>query len=485
MLSASQISMVRDTISTAQARILHVDSEIARLMDTVEDLQRRRSALLTYTQNHTALIAPIRRLPPEILSDIFVQCRDVRWLDPVEYLLLPPRLDKTPLLLGTICSRWRSISLSTPRLWASFSLNIRPKYLKAHVELAKIWFARSGTCPLSISLGCDVSVQHNMQRLMQVFLLHCERWYEVSLSLPLPVIRALSPARHRLLKLQKLRIDLSAPHVIDIFEHAPQLRSFYLPSAFPLPMIKVPWEQLQYCHIGGFVGECLELLRLTPNLEECSVMPSWRFPQLDTHNPVQVSRLRTITIYGDPTHILDKLVAPELHKIFITLPDIPWVATAQLMSLLLRCSLRTLFFFSAGDKFHPSGNDLIQFLRASPTLLELHILGCASLAMNEWFLALFAYSKHSDTLHLVPMLHTMKVQYTPKWFGILEFTNAVRSRMVSDTLKRVEILCVRADGVSESFDSTTLSRLRQLQGDGLNVHVIDGEKEIILTPCIS
>jgi hypothetical protein len=316
MLSASQISMVRDTISTAQARISHVDSEIARLMDSVEDLQHRRSALLTYTQNHTVLIAPIRRLPPEILSYIFIQCRDIRWLDP-EACFLPPRLDKTPLLLGTICSRWRSISLSTPRLWASFSLNIRPKYLKAHVELAKIWFARSGTCPLSIRLRSDLSFQNNMQRLIQVFLLHCERWYDVHLSLPLPVMRALSPARHRLPKLQKLRIDLSTPHVIDIFEHAPQLRSFYVPLVFASPMIKVPWEQLQYCHMGGFVGDCLELLRLTPNLEECSVVMSSFLPPLDTYNPVQVSRLRTITIRGDPTHILDKLAStsmyPQLH----------------------------------------------------------------------------------------------------------------------------------------------------------------------------
>src|ERR1700683_838801 len=163
MLSATQTDMVHDTISIAQSRISHIDCEIARLKDSAGELQHKRAALLTYTKNHTALVAPVRCLPPEILSEIFLHCMDPRWFGPEYNFHENPRLDKMPLLLGEICSRWRSIALSTPRLWASFSLSIRPKYLNSDVELAKTWLSRSGTCPLSINLRNGVFFQNKMQ----------------------------------------------------------------------------------------------------------------------------------------------------------------------------------------------------------------------------------------------------------------------------------------------------------------------------------
>ncbi|KIM30836.1 hypothetical protein M408DRAFT_34889, partial [Serendipita vermifera MAFF 305830] len=50
-----------------------------------------------------AWLSPVRRLPAETLSKIFVFICEETW--------------DAPLILGAVCSQWRSILLSTPRAW--------------------------------------------------------------------------------------------------------------------------------------------------------------------------------------------------------------------------------------------------------------------------------------------------------------------------------------------------------------------------------
>ena len=265
--SASQTDLVLDTISDTQYQIAVIDANLTGLMVKVDELRSKRDALVHYTTRHSALIAPIRRLPPEVMSEIFLHCMaPVDPFDPRE----SPRLDKSPLLVSQLCSRWRKIALSTPRLWTSFALTIQPKYLKDDVLLAKTWLGRSGTCPLSIALGSRGNYSRSMQSLTDVFLLHCERWYDIQLSLPIPVIRTLSTAKNRLPMLHSIFIGGEWEEDIDVFECAPQLRRVTLEVHGLSCKVKLPWNQLQYCSMISYnIDRCLEVLHLTSELEEC------------------------------------------------------------------------------------------------------------------------------------------------------------------------------------------------------------------------
>ena len=295
--SGSQTRMICDTISAARSSISQLVGEIARLRGVIEGLLHKRDALEIYIQSHMGPLAAARRLPPEILSEIFLQCKDPTSFDDFHSYSFTPRLDKMPLLLGSVCSRWRTIALLTPRSWASFALTIRLEYLDSDVALATAWFGRTGTCPLSIRLACHGDHYHTIQPLMQVFLLYCERWYDICISLPMSVTGFLSSARNRLPRLQRLYIDSidKLSETIDIFEYAPQLRHFHFGPKIHPSKVKIPWRQLQHC-VTEYRGanSCREVLQLTPNLEEFVVWPNY-WPSWDRDHTKHSHLYNTLT----------------------------------------------------------------------------------------------------------------------------------------------------------------------------------------------
>jgi hypothetical protein len=453
----------------------------------MDRIVQKRDAVLVYETLHMALVAPIKRLPPEVLSEIFLHCIDTDSSDLHNERDLAPRLDKAPLLLGSVCSRWRSISLSTPRLWASFALTVKRKYRKNDMVLASTWLARAGTCHLYISLAISGSYQNCMRPLMEVFARHCEYWYDVHLSLPLHALRSLSAVKNRLPRLQRLHLSQSLDDSVDMFESAPQLRCFRLDWSMKEMTIKVPWNQLREFRTGWCgVDDYLAFLRSTSNLE---VLEAWlasvapRHP----HPPIQLPHLQSISLRGDVAYSLDTLMLPNLRSLSIHTQDVIWTAVPQLTSILSQCSIESLSF-NAGTHL-PSEDDMIQVLRVCPSLLKLSLLGSTSCYMTKSFLSKLAYRRDSDiaTTDLLPRLHTITVDYVPSYFDMLDFVDAIQSRMMLGgegrpesadisvtTLKAVEIRHIR--GILEP---TILSRLRQLKAMGLDIRVLLGPKNLL------
>jgi hypothetical protein len=479
----SQTHVIYDTVSIAQADISQLDGKILGLQAVLDGLVSKREALRTYTRLHMGLVAPARRLLPEILLEIFLQCKETKGYP------RRPQLDRTPLLLGSVCRRWRTIALSTSWLWTSFALTIDKDYLKSDVLLAKTWLSRAGTCPLSIALGGGF--QDGMQPLIQAFLLHCERWYDIHLSLSSHVPRFLSPAKNRLPMLQKLRVYDPMDETIDVFECAPQLRCFSLSYESRSSMIKVPWNQLQHFDMGNQgIDSCLELLRLTPHLKSCTVWLTRPAPRQSTPQ-VQHLHLCSIHASGNLVYLFDLLLLPKLHEISIDILGLGWGETPQLVSFLSLSSPKIFSFKSR--RHHPCDDDMIQILQTCPSLVQLELRQCIPQCMTKHFLAQFASHRGlgNSSVQLVPKLLTLIVDYAPSRFNIFDFADTIESRMMlggeleglaSDDppvagLKTVEIhLC---DTAVEPFDTTILSRLRQLRDNGLRISVLEWGKRLL------
>ncbi|KAJ7670723.1 hypothetical protein DFH06DRAFT_910303, partial [Mycena polygramma] len=98
------------------------DSEIHALQEVLSRLVSERNALRDYSAECRGLFSPIRRLPSEILVEIFALCRphrvyvfDIREDWPED---AAQRVAQTHLLhLSRVCYGWHGTVMGTPTLW--------------------------------------------------------------------------------------------------------------------------------------------------------------------------------------------------------------------------------------------------------------------------------------------------------------------------------------------------------------------------------
>lgn len=128
-----------------------------------------------------SLLSPIRRLPMEILGEIFhLACTYLPMQDSIS-------LSSAPLLVTHVCSTWRSVAISKTSLWSFIAVRIAdpvPNASEGLLFLVALWLQRSGTSPLRLLIKCEVEEnqhrEHNFYlRLLDSLAPHFLRWKDV------------------------------------------------------------------------------------------------------------------------------------------------------------------------------------------------------------------------------------------------------------------------------------------------------------------
>ncbi|KAF8887678.1 hypothetical protein CPB85DRAFT_1163909, partial [Mucidula mucida] len=94
-----------------------LDEKIAQARETLDYLLQARKQAESHLADANCLLHPIRRLPNEIISEIFFHCVP-NWHTRLSFsseFTLDPRT--APWTLTTVTRRWRDIALSLPQLW--------------------------------------------------------------------------------------------------------------------------------------------------------------------------------------------------------------------------------------------------------------------------------------------------------------------------------------------------------------------------------
>ncbi|KAJ7683688.1 hypothetical protein B0H17DRAFT_941586, partial [Mycena rosella] len=94
-----------------QRELVRLDKEIRRIQNRLDKLNGQREELAGDIDAHLALLSPTRRLPADVLREIFVSS-----LPSTHNAIISSR--ESPLLLCHICSGWRNTAL-TPGAKAS------------------------------------------------------------------------------------------------------------------------------------------------------------------------------------------------------------------------------------------------------------------------------------------------------------------------------------------------------------------------------
>ncbi|KAJ7608991.1 hypothetical protein FB45DRAFT_762607, partial [Roridomyces roridus] len=107
------MAYIQDVVSKTSQRLASLDEHISDLQGQLKQLEDERLLLCDSLQKNIAINSPLRRMPPEVLAEIFMSTL------PEEYKE-PAKIDQSPWVLGRVCSRWRTIALSIPSLWSKF-----------------------------------------------------------------------------------------------------------------------------------------------------------------------------------------------------------------------------------------------------------------------------------------------------------------------------------------------------------------------------
>ncbi|KAJ7101304.1 hypothetical protein B0H15DRAFT_943641 [Mycena belliarum] len=353
---------IREHLTAPQRELVNLDEEISRVQDQLDALTRRKAALDAYVEAHLAMISPARRLPDDVVRDIFAQCLPSH-RNPIV------SSDEAPLLLCQICRHWRDLALTTPRLWSSLHIVLpTDPRLQVLTQIVSEWLDRSGVLPLSLSVIYSgwTDARQNLLPMLQRLIQSSRRWQRIHFEFgdhrafaalrdlrpeDVPMLRDasihgfehhggwLNPDEDPVKSYQCLRF-LDASHVQRVSIN----RTYGMPTS-DLPL---PWAHLTILDIAKgllFCDEAVAVLRRCPALEECELTISpLESRSTDYVPPISLPRLRDMSILGETngtsgTSFFALLLLPSLRAFkysqhSVLNGDVPFSPLLAQMSLL-------------------------------------------------------------------------------------------------------------------------------------------------------
>ncbi|KAJ7592523.1 hypothetical protein C8J56DRAFT_478909 [Mycena floridula] len=472
------------------------NDEISRLTAAIDKLVLEREALKRNVTSYKAILAPIRRLPEDMLREIFVSCLPYN-------KAMAPVITDAPLLLGRVCRSWRELSLSTPALWASIHVQFSP-FIAVHrvrrlCEEAHVWIRRSGTFPLTIGVkhgNCeDPLVIEFTKSLIRL----STRWRSMEITSPLEWLSSLTSLSKRdVPRLEKFSYSLTgAPPTTesgDVWQsldilggerlHDVSVQNLWFQSSVTA-ISKLNLGQLTRLIL--FAGSestlmyAADILRRCPNLRVCRLSLAMSHipgiaPDLEPMNLLHLSSLSLILGFSagpspDPLVVeefFSKLNLPRLTSFDHNLGAssiTSWTAlgrTSPIENLAL--SLSDLRYESVQHYLRTS--TCIKWLRITrsytPALDDVHTSDMDDLAL------LMDIGRPSDVL--CPFLQVLELQS----FTLSEeiFVQLVRRRasvIGSDGIAHLKVVC--ANFFSSNVDIQVISQLEDLMSAGLSLFV--------------
>ncbi|KAJ6496639.1 hypothetical protein C8R47DRAFT_1114911 [Mycena vitilis] len=228
----------KSMIHASEANISRIDSQIRDLM-RLRDRERGLIASLKLA------IAPVRKLPAEILVEIFCYVNAPSW-----WYLAALRSNaelKSVLAISQVCAHWRQVVCTTPQLWAvALPIKLGKPLSDSYLSVAKSLSERSSPFPIPVTLDLE---SRSPARLIDLLFSTAPRWRSLNLRDNFSTrFREMPP--NTLANLTEVAVNIRGsppkyPLAVKAFLSAPRLRRVELgvqnTTDFPMP-----WAQLTH-----------------------------------------------------------------------------------------------------------------------------------------------------------------------------------------------------------------------------------------------
>ncbi|KAK0482256.1 hypothetical protein IW261DRAFT_1592106 [Armillaria novae-zelandiae] len=432
-----------------------VDAEIEKLQelkawydDQLQEIQLRQLIVLKQLENHKSIYAPIRRLPRDILIEIF------HWVwnawpttDPDEPDLIQESdsLDVTgPLwVLARVCGLWRDTLYASPASWAWYVV-LGPPFPNHAREILQTYLERTGNHLLSLRVSCEGTdlTEAEEGQIMSLVVQCCHRWKNVCITVDKRHMHYLESISHlpalRAIEIDFVPVDKSIErhykYLSDICLKAPQLRQ----ATFPVHGICSMGLPPTVTHYSGYLprADDFPLLSQLPNLRTCHFESSLLQPGSMPEVPAIMRELRQLYV-GD-LKVLNFLTAPILQHMTISLfgtPHLP-VSTIILFFHRSRCRLESFSISTDVMEFEPSASIRELFSSEACSTVSSLKLGLYSIQHNVVD-ALASPSILPNLRHLCLCFN--ETMDPPTETERLALLNMIRSRCKARLLKTIEV----------------------------------------------
>ncbi|KAF9065133.1 hypothetical protein BDP27DRAFT_1332337 [Rhodocollybia butyracea] len=501
------------------------ESEILLLQSRIMYIKAQQTQLKKHAAVLRSLRSPIRRFPNEILSRIFDFACDKNLLQEFPWSKDFKFVPSTPIVepfrhlpamsISSVCTRWRSVALSSPAIWSRISLELSPEnsrlpnvqlVLSAFLYTVELHLHRSGQQPLTIELDISGALDAGNNVIpyqLLAFDLVCNySWRSFTMGGYQPILRFPMPGFNRIRNchsLENLRFVISGEpdDELELFTQADGLHSItlYMIGNLPTPF----WTEIASLTVECMYGEIANVFNYASSPKE--LVLGEREDQDSDLSPcvppllctsVSTLKLKLCLHWDDPLADIafSSFTFPSLSCLAIVGSDeLPYEGAwpkATLAAFLRRSSCNLTEF--EVKSVSVSDIDLIAALKLMPSLMNLYIDDThggddpMSPITSRFIRSL--HGLHWTELRpsgstLVPKLRELKLTFDGSQFDDSLFIEMVNSRWLPDTqyASGIGLSCLRVVTLrfnNREVDPAVYRPLDYLDKAGMMVVVLSG-----------
>ena len=468
--------------------------EVAELDALLERLRLKRYALKRkINQLHSPIV---RKLPPDVTSTIFEFCLQ----DFADHPLFPYRDTEEdlsiPLSLGAICSYWRDIAWSSPRLWSSLVVRVTRKHdSDITTGIAQEWLARSGQLPLTIRIYSE-SYNTTFTELADIINQYSTRWFKLDLYIPDRDYQRFQATDNHAPILTSIQFYCSAHTVpkmkMNFQLTCPRLERASFSSFFPMEGTNIQWDNLTHLTLHFIsIIDSFPILRKTSRLiffKVSGFCPPYREQSIGAPVLTSLRSLQLLISNIAADDFLQNLIAPHLEEFNLARY---YISSFEAITSFLRrsaCSLRSfsLFFSTLPEVEYFEG--LISLLQSMPSLNSLSLLSITNPdntavdynPRNILQLVAKVLSSQSTSLQQGFLPNLKILEYTGKLYLPPGNYDELYSLPLADNAVHVPFRSLNLDiHPATRIPKSMISYLSSLVERGITVNVLNNSKDIL------
>ncbi|KAL1762265.1 hypothetical protein FB107DRAFT_285669 [Schizophyllum commune] len=295
---------IQQTILLEEAVVATYAQTIRATRKILKDLLREKQFLIAHLGRKRALVAPIRRLPTQIMLIIL----KMSVADTYDRKAGAFRILNHPVL--QVCCFWRNLVLDTPQLWTH--IRIYPLYDYFYQEqMLKAYLQRSQTLPIDIYLLSNDATMH-LRTYDDIFGSRWKATFQIEVLTDC-LRKPREPVNLPLLTSLHLYASLRWS---NLFKDCPALSTVELRGAVDPLLHDLPWAQISELHITKLfhvpMDNLLKLLSTCQSLRCLTLYVEEGGPQASQGNTAILPALEYLEVHGSAGCLLNRLIVPSL-----------------------------------------------------------------------------------------------------------------------------------------------------------------------------